>query len=193
MGLLQSIRIGYSTTGLLKTLFAFVLTSSTLLFSTPGAIAADKVNLHEISLEALSGETHKLDQFKGKVVVMNIWATWCAPCRVEMPELENLSTLTDQNKIKVIGITIDREAEKAKKFLADTAITFTNYIDNRQLVTRRILGIKGLPTTYIFNKEGKLIDQAMGPRKWDAPEIIQALENIYSGKAFDKLAFNPKK
>ena len=177
----------------LRNLMHAVLVIFAALFISSNTLAANTPNAHDITLERLDGSTLNLADLSGTVIVLNVWATWCAPCRKEMPELENLQNQSDPKKIRVIGISIDRTPEKMAAYLEETKITFSNFIDRRQKVTRPILKIKGLPTTYIFNTKGVLVSEAKGPRKWDAPEIIMALKNIYSGKPFDPLAFNPEK
>jgi thiol-disulfide isomerase/thioredoxin len=127
------------------------------------------------------GEGHALSlaDFKGKVVLLNIWATWCIPCRKEMPALDRLQASRGGPDFEVVPVSIDRGGrDTVDKFYAETGIrNLAMYIDASGQAVRTV-GAVGLPTTLIINREGNEIDRIIGPLEWDAPEIDEFLRHI---------------
>ena len=118
----------------------------------------------------------KLSDFKGKVVVLNVWATWCAPCRFEMPTLAHLQTLYSGKGVKVLPLSVDREQDFADvKSFIDVQQPLEVYADpNFQAPSK--YGISGMPATLILNKDGRAVARLDGEATWDTPEV-QALLN----------------
>ena len=137
------------------------------------------ITLENISLDRIDGEREDFSQYLGKLVVMNIWATWCAPCIKEMPALQALSNRLDPEKGLVIGVSVDRKpADTVQAFLNEHQISFTNYIDPKQDVIRKVLGVSSLPETFIFGPSGCLIDRVLGIREWDSDEVYDRFDKI---------------
>ncbi|MFP4002979.1 MAG: TlpA disulfide reductase family protein [Alphaproteobacteria bacterium] len=127
------------------------------------------------------GEEVRLADFKGKVVLVNLWATWCAPCKVEMPTLDALQAELGSEDFQVVAISMDRGGpEQARAFLE------RQNLDNIALYmepTGRMLGkfaVRGLPFTFLLNREARLIGYLAGPAEWDTPEA-KALVKYYIG------------
>jgi thiol-disulfide isomerase/thioredoxin len=138
----------------------------------PKAVAA-------ISFDDGEGRPRSLADFKGKVVLLNIWATWCIPCRKEMPALDRLQSNLGGPDFEVVPVSIDHGGrDTVAKFYAETAIrNLAIYIDaSRQAIPT--LGAVGLPTTLIINRRGYEIDRVIGPVEWDAPEVAEFLQRI---------------
>lgn len=109
-----------------------------------------------------------LAAFRGKGVVLNLWATWCPPCIKEMPSLDRLSQAMGQSGVVVIALSEDPRAELPRKFLAGNGYTHLPvHLDERGKLSRA-LGATGLPTTYIIDTEGRIAATLQGPAEWDS-------------------------
>jgi len=125
----------------------------------------------------LNGDTTRtLADFRGKGVVVNFWATWCAPCVREMPALDRLSAEVFGDGIVVLAMSSDRGgAAVVSKFYAKRGITSLSVIVDEKSKVARAVGISGLPTTVIYDGEGREVGRVIGPAEWDAPESIAFL------------------
>ena len=138
--------------------------------------------LPPITLTGLNGTTTTLAAYRGKLVVLNAWATWCPPCRREMPSLERLSKMLDRERFAVLGVSVDEHELGVREYLNDKAVTFAAFIDKDLKVMRDTLGIRIYPTTLLVAPNGMLIGTMVGPRDWDSPAMIQLLEDASQGK-----------
>jgi len=120
------------------------------------------------SLEGINGKQVSLENYKGKFVLLNFWATWCAPCRKEMPAMNNLHDQFGGEGLEVIGVH--------KKFLESVPVSFTILMDKDMSLAS--WGVQGLPTTFLINPEGKLVYEAVGERVWDSPEMVKFLKDL---------------
>ena len=136
----------------------------------------------DITLAGLDGSKTTLAAYRGKLVVLNAWATWCPPCRREMPNLERLSKTLDVGRFAVLGVSADEHELGVREYLNDKAVTFATFIDKDLKVLRDTLGIKIYPTTLLIAPNGMLIGAMVGPHEWDSPAMIQLLENAWQGK-----------
>jgi thiol-disulfide isomerase/thioredoxin len=143
-----------------------------VLLDEPKAVAA-------INFEDGQGHARSLAEFKGKVVLLNIWATWCIPCRKETPALDRLQTSLGGLDFEVAPISIDRGGrDTVAKFYAETGIrNVAMYIDASGQAVRKLDAV-GLPTTLIINRAGYEIDRIIGPLEWDTPQIADLLRHI---------------
>jgi thiol-disulfide isomerase/thioredoxin len=132
-----------------------------------------------IEFEDKGGQARSLGDFRGKVVVLNIWATWCVPCRREMPALDRLQAALGGPDFEVVPVSIDRGGIGAiRKFYADIAIhNLAMYVDTSGQVLREI-GAPGLPTTLILNRQGQEVGRILGAAEWDSAAIMQFLRPI---------------
>lgn len=119
---------------------------------------------------------HTLEDFRGKVVLLNIWATWCAPCREEMPALDRLQQALGGPDFEVVALSIDREGMAAvRSFYDEIGIrALAAYVDP-SMQAASALRIVGLPTTLLLDRQGNERWRKTGPEKWDAPGIVEAL------------------
>jgi thiol-disulfide isomerase/thioredoxin len=133
--------------------------------------------LPEITFNDAGGKTLTLADFKGKTILLNLWATWCAPCREEMPSLDRLQKALGSDKFEVVALSLDRKgAEAAKKFLDEAKVTSLKlYIDAtaKQGTTLRVIG---MPTTLLIDQEGREIGRLTGPAEWDSEEAKKLIE-----------------
>lgn len=139
--------------------------------------------LAEVNFLDGNGKEMDLTAFRGKVVLLNVWATWCAPCREEMPALSKLQTELGSDKFQVVALAVDKSGvEGARKFLDDIkAANLEAYADPTMKGGTR-LGVIGMPTTILINGEGHEIGRLIGPAHWDSPEAKKLIEaNLKQG------------
>ena len=144
--------------------------------ATPGEVAAGS-QLREAQLQPLFGKPRKLSDFRGKPLLINVWASWCGPCRQEMGSLDRLARRYGEQFV-VIGISTDDYPERARAFLQKSGTTFPNFIDH-QLLLENMLGADRLPLTLLVDAQGRILSKHYGAREWDSPETVKLI-----GKAF---------
>ncbi len=132
-----------------------------------------------ISFEDDQGRPRSLANFNGKIVILNIWATWCGPCRAEMPALDRLQVALGGRDFEVAPVSIDRGGiDLVKKFYAEINIrNLPMYVDTSGQAVRS-LGAIGVPTTLIIDRAGNEVGRITGPAEWDAPELAEFLKPI---------------
>lgn len=123
-----------------------------------------------------------LADYEGRFVVLNFWATWCAPCREEMPSLQNLhDTLAGDDFAVVTLATGFNQPQAIRRFFDETGVTdLTQYRDINQQIARE-MGVFGLPITVILNPDGEEIARLRGDAHWDSPEAIAVIETLMAG------------
>lgn len=125
------------------------------------------------------GKALTLTSFKGKTVLLNLWATWCAPCRQEMPSLDRLQQAMGSDKFEVVALSIDRQGvEASKKFLADVgAKALKLYVDP---TAKQGLALKlvGMPTTILVNKDGLEVGRLAGEAEWDSEDAKALIKSV---------------
>ena len=135
-----------------------------------------------IAFEDDQRQKRSLTEFNGKVVVLNLWATWCVPCRNEMPTLDRLQAALGGPEFAVVPLSIDRGMEKITKFYGEIGIrNLPIYIDVSGKAVRE-LGAVGLPTTLILDRAGQEVARVVGPAEWDAPEVAELLKQVIVGQ-----------
>jgi peroxiredoxin len=131
----------------------------------------------EIQLKDVYGNTVKLSDFRGKVVFLNFWATWCAACVVEMPSMEKLhGRLKDKNFV-MVAINVQESDAQVKAFFAKMKLSFTALLDSNGEVTTGF-AVNALPTTFVLDKEGRIVGTAIGPREWNSRASITLFEYL---------------
>ena len=122
----------------------------------------------------LKGKVWSLSKLKGKVVFVNFWATWCAPCREEMPSMQRLYEMMPKDKFEMIALFNNDKKTVAKDFAAKLGLTMPILSDEYNFAGTKY-GLTGLPETFIVDKQGIIREKFIGPAKWDSPENIQML------------------
>ena len=118
-----------------------------------------------------------LDDFNGKLVILNFWATWCAPCREEMPSLDNLQSNTKLDNLKIFPINIGQEdIAKSESFFKELNIKNLDIYIDAPITLAKKFALRGVPTTILFNKEGKEFARIMGSIDFDDEEFINWLK-----------------
>jgi len=123
-------------------------------------------------------DDRKID-FNNKTLLINFWATWCAPCRKEMPDLQKLSEALDQSQFAVIGISVDDDTNLVKEFLLRHEIRFINFQDEKLKIASQLLDIQVFPETFIVSPTGTIIKRITGEQAWDEKLFKNLLENTY--------------
>lgn len=126
----------------------------------------------------LKGQTVKLSDFKGKVLLLNFWATWCGACIEEMASMQNLYSSLKADGVEVLAISIDRwNEDRIKEYVKKKNLTFTVLLDQDQKV-RKQYHVMGIPTSYLIDGEGKIRGYASGARTWDSPDSQSLLLSL---------------
>jgi thiol-disulfide isomerase/thioredoxin len=170
---------------------ALVITVLALIRPAVAANAPQNFVLHdtpkplpEITFTDQTGLSHTLAEFKGKVVLLNIWATWCAPCRKEMPTLDRLQAALGGPDFAVVALSIDRKGpDVVKKFYSDIGITNLSLYNDPSSNILKAFGLVGLPITLLVNRDGAEIGRLIGPTDWDAPETVEFLKTMVTPKS----------
>ena len=119
-----------------------------------------------------------LDDFKGKLIILNFWATWCAPCKEEMPSLDNLQSNTQLNNLKIFPINIGQEGlSKSKSFFKKLNIKNLNIYFDPPITLAKKFSLRGVPTTILFNKQGKEFARIVGSIDFNDEKFINWLKN----------------
>jgi thiol-disulfide isomerase/thioredoxin len=142
-----------------------------------------------ISFVDLTGNTVNLSEFTGKIVLVNLWATWCEPCLREMPSLERMQ-LRLGDKITVIAVSEDRGGGKTVEPFVDKLglKSIKTYLDPKS-AAERALKVKGLPTTFLIDREGRVLGRVEGAAEWDSPELLGVLKSFLGDDKIIKASF----
>jgi thiol-disulfide isomerase/thioredoxin len=133
-----------------------------------------------ISMASSSMNALEDPALRGKMLILNVWATWCPPCRREMPGLERLSKTLDPARYVVLGMSTDQDERLAAEFLTQNGITFFNFFDQNGRLSRE-WNLKVYPETFLIAPDGTLLRRIPGLREWDSPEMVAELESLYQG------------
>lgn len=142
--------------------------------ATIGEVEVGSV-LREAKLDPLAGKPRKLSDYRGKPLIINVWASWCGPCRAEMASLEALSRVDRKQQFRVIGISTDDDVNAARKYLRAAGLTFENFIDHK-LELENMLGANTIPLTLLVDARGKVLYKARGSKDWMRKEWIGMIQ-----------------
>ncbi|MDF1590170.1 MAG: TlpA disulfide reductase family protein [Desulfobacterales bacterium] len=131
----------------------------------------------DIILNDFIGKEIQLSEFRGKVVFLNFWATWCPDCRTEMPSMEKLHTRFKSKSFAMVTINLKEPAERVKKFFDSYKLTFIGLLDPNGKITTK-MAIRALPTTLIIDKNGKILGMALGSRPWNGKKSIALFKHL---------------
>ena len=130
------------------------------------------------SLPGLDGKKVSLTDFKGKVVLLNIWATWCAPCVAEMPSMQKLYQQMKGEDFELLAVSVDETgAEAVKPFMENHKLGFPVLLDTNGEI-KNLYQITGIPESFIIDKDGMILEKIIGPRDWASSEAIRYFRNI---------------
>ena len=129
-------------------------------------------------MQGLNGPSRRLSEFRGRPLIINVWASWCGPCRAEMASLERLAWLDESGHFTVIGVSTDDYPERAKAVLEESNATISHFIDSK-LRIENMLGASRLPLTVLVGADGRVIEKVYGARDWDGPSAIELVGNAF--------------
>ncbi len=130
----------------------------------------------EVNFLDQDGNERTLDDFQGRVVVLNLWATWCAPCRKEMPSLDRLQAKLGGDDLEVVALAVDRgDISKITSFYEELGVTNLTIYHDPTAKAGRTLRAPGLPTTLLVDREGNEIGRVLGDAEWDGEDVITLL------------------
>ena len=152
-------------------------TSAAVQARTPGEVEVGSV-LRDATMRGLNGPDRKLSAFRGKPLIINVWASWCPPCLQEMGSLERLAWSDLGQHFTVIGISTDDYPEAAKGILRKSKATLNHYID-RQLELENMLGADRLPLTLLVDARGRVLHKVVGAREWDDPQAMTLVRSTF--------------
>jgi len=135
---------------------------------TPGEVPVGAV-LREASLHGLNGPNRLLSQYRGKPLLINVWASWCGPCRMEMGSLERLAWQDQGKRFAAIGVSTDDSEPAAKRYLQSANATLNHYLDHA-LELEQMLGAERLPLTILVDAKGRVLGKFYGAREWDSSD-----------------------
>ena len=129
-------------------------------------------------LKDLTGREHRLADYRGKVVVLNFWATWCEPCRDEMPTLEKLKARFSDRPFAVLAVNVDEPEARIRKFLSALPLSFPVLLDQERRLARA-WNVRMLPSTYVIAPDGTIRFSAAGERDWNATAIAERIAALF--------------
>lgn len=131
----------------------------------------------DVDLIDLHGKKIRLSDFKGNVVFLNFWATWCPPCVKEMPAMEKLHRHLKENHFVMAAVGLKESADRVKKFLNGKKLSFTALLDPKGDLGKQF-AIASIPTTLILDKKGEIIGRALGPRDWASRKSVRLFKRL---------------
>ena len=137
--------------------------------------AAQGIDPVDFTLPLLNGANITLSHYKGKVVFLNFWATWCGPCRSEMPSMEAVYQIFKNRDFEILAVNLGESKEKVSSFMNQNNLTFPAVLDEKQ-ITGSYYNVRAIPTTYIIDKRGLIIACLVGSIDWNTPKVIAAIE-----------------
>jgi thiol-disulfide isomerase/thioredoxin len=140
-------------------------------------IPKEELQAVDFSLEDLQGRERRLSSFEGKVVFLNFWATWCGPCRAEIPSMEQLYTKLKDGNFTIVAVNSQESSQQVSDFVLDSGMSFPVLLDSTGKVGATY-GVRAIPTTYIIDPSGAIRARMVGTREWYSPEIISMVEEL---------------
>jgi thiol-disulfide isomerase/thioredoxin len=151
--------------------------SPTAFADTPGEVQVGGY-LRDATLHGFTGKDKRFSDFRGKPLIINVWASWCGPCRAEMDSLNRLSRRYGGKQFNVIGISTDDDGNAAAAFIKQLKIPFENFLDSHVFL-ENMLGANRIPLTILVDTHGRILEKIHGANEWDSPEVVDAI-----GEAF---------
>jgi thiol-disulfide isomerase/thioredoxin len=149
--------------------------------------ADDEVNGGELfdynfAVKDLGGNKFTFDKYKGKVVFLNLWATWCGPCRAEMASIQKLYSGMGGDSVSFVMLSLDKDRDKEKvvKYIRDKEFTFPVFLPSGYLSEQ--LNVPSIPTTFVIGKDGKIAMKEIGTTNFNTPKFKKFLEKLIEGK-----------
>ena len=150
-----------------------------LLESSGLRVFKERVPSIDFALPRLDGGETSLSSRQGSVVLLNFWATWCPPCREELPSMVRLQEELGGEEFTILAVSLREERELVASFLEENGFALPVLLDATGQVGTQY-GVRGIPTSYVLDKEGRVLGMLVGAREWDAPEIVELMRHLGS-------------
>jgi thiol-disulfide isomerase/thioredoxin len=157
-----------------------LLFSNLVVAKTPGMVEVGET-LREARMRGLNGPDRLLSQYRGKPLLINVWASWCGPCRQEMGSLERLAWQDQGKRFAMIGVSTDDSEPAAKRYLQSANATLNHFIDHA-LELENMLGADRLPLTVLVDANGRVLARYYGAREWDSAEASKWIDATLRSK-----------
>jgi peroxiredoxin len=131
----------------------------------------------DFELEDLEGAKRKLSDYKGKVVFLNFWATWCPPCRAEMPSMQALYDRFKDQGLEILAVDLREGPDLVRTFMKEHELDFPVLLDRSGQVGGTY-GVRSIPTTYLIDRDGTILAGRIGAQEWDGDEIMRFFERL---------------
>jgi thiol-disulfide isomerase/thioredoxin len=157
--------------GIVTTAAQSILLKTGIMNANADAVDDTEIFDYNFSVRDIKGNIVSADQFKGKVIFLNLWATWCGPCRAEMPTIQDLYNEVDHEKIVFLMLSLDNigDEEKVKKFITKKEFTFPVYTRTTSLP--ELLHVPSIPTTLVVSKGGKVVSRNVGTNNFNTKKF----------------------
>ncbi len=164
---------------LLLTLFLLLLSQIALAGSADDGLLPlpKKPKAPDFETTDLAGNTHRLSDYRGQVVIVNFWATWCPPCRAEMPSMQRAWEELRAEGVVLLAVNMGEKREAVAEFLENNLIDFPLLLDGEMVVSSG-WPVQGLPTTYVVDPQGRAVYAATGMREWDTPAVLGQIRSL---------------
>lgn len=167
--------------------FAHAQKAATKAATAPGRMLGPGDVLPDVAMSGLNAPDSRLAAYSGRPLIVNVWASWCGPCRAEAASLERLAWSPAGQQFTVIGVSTDDYRDKALQWLKQSNATLNHYIDQR-LVLEHLLGADKIPTTVLFDAKGRFVERHYGAREWDSPESVALIRRAFAAGTVPKPA-----
>jgi thiol-disulfide isomerase/thioredoxin len=135
--------------------------------------------LGNIEFQDADGQNVTLDRFRGKLILLNIWATWCVPCKTEMPSLNALASHVSAKDVAIVPVSIDVSGvAQVRRFYKEFALDSLPVFVDPASKTMHSMGVVGIPTTLLIDRAGLEIARRIGPAQWDSPQIVEGIAKL---------------
>lgn len=133
---------------------------------------------YSFTVKDMKGNVVNFEELKGKVIFLNLWATWCGPCRVEMPSIQSLYNSIDKDKVVFVMLSLDspQNFNKVERYIEDKDFSFPVYVVDKGLTNQ--LQVPSIPTTFVIGKDGKIKKKEVGTANYDTPKFKQFLNTL---------------
>ena len=160
----------------LKRLFTGIITVIAL--TQPVTALAESL-YDKLPVTTLEGDAVDLNQYKGRLVLLNFWATWCPPCIKEMPSMQRLQDQFSEQEFQVVAVNLAQNATTVESFLLEQEFDFTLpvYLDEKGQGFKD-LELQGMPSSFLIDQQGQVLETIVGGREWDEPKTVEILRSL---------------
>ncbi len=141
-----------------------------------------KVNIGQplspMHVQNLHNQAATIKPIPGKLLMINVWATWCGPCRHEMPSLQRLVARLGGDRLALVGLSVDTDERVVREYLIENKIDFPSFLDRNMSEVSAVLGVRMFPSTFFVTPDGVLVKVIEGWREWDTPELTAEIRAL---------------